>query len=101
MEIALIACIKERTTTKPSCAVRGSLAVIEQIEAEIKKRQWPIEVERVKCLGECDKGPNMRIAPGGRFFYGITPDTVSEVMDGLQEALDTAQNGQSTTLTGA
>ncbi|MBF0192994.1 MAG: (2Fe-2S) ferredoxin domain-containing protein [Magnetococcales bacterium] len=88
MEISLIACIKERFTGKPSCAGRGSVEVIKLVEAEIKKRGWQVVVERVHCLGECAKGPNMRVAPGGSFYYGITEDKIPELMDSLASIID-------------
>ncbi len=88
MDIELITCIKNRTTGKPSCAGSGSIAIIDKIEAEIKKRQWPVKVERIFCLGECAKGPNMRIAPGGRFFYGITQEKIPEVLAGVEKAMN-------------
>jgi NADH:ubiquinone oxidoreductase subunit E len=87
MAISLVACIKERFTSRPSCGVRGSIAIIDKIEAEIKKREWPILVERIRCLGECAKGPNMRIAPGGKFFYGMTEAKIPEILDELDAAL--------------
>jgi NADH:ubiquinone oxidoreductase subunit E len=83
MEISLITCVKERFTGKPSCAGNGSVAIIDHIESEIKKKGWPILVERVNCLGECVKGPNMRIAPGGSFYYGMTEDKIPELMGDL------------------
>jgi NADH:ubiquinone oxidoreductase subunit E len=88
MEITLIACIKDRATGKPACAGRGSIAIINQIEAEIKKRGLPVPVERIRCLGECAKGPNMRIAPGGRFLYGITEEKIPEVLATLEQVLN-------------
>ncbi|MBF0357528.1 MAG: (2Fe-2S) ferredoxin domain-containing protein [Magnetococcales bacterium] len=83
MAIALVACIKERITNRPSCGGRGSIAIIDKIETEIKNRELPIPVERISCLGECSKGPNMRIAPGGKFFYGTTEDKIPEIIDEL------------------
>ncbi|MBF0381443.1 MAG: (2Fe-2S) ferredoxin domain-containing protein [Magnetococcales bacterium] len=85
MEISLITCIKERFTGKPSCAGRGSVELIDDIEKEIKNRGLPVVVERVHCLGECAKGPNMRIAPGGSFFYGMNRDKIPELMESLTE----------------
>jgi NADH:ubiquinone oxidoreductase subunit E len=87
MEISLIACVKERFTGKSSCSGRGSVEIIDHIEVEIKKKGWSVLVERVNCLGECEKGPNMRIAPGGSFFYGMTKDKIPELMAGLAQVI--------------
>jgi NADH:ubiquinone oxidoreductase subunit E len=92
MKIKLIACIKDRSTSRPSCAGRGSVAIIDKIEADIQKKGLPVAVERMRCLGECAKGPNMRIAPGGNFFYGITEDKIPEVLVGLEEAVNSVDS---------
>jgi NADH:ubiquinone oxidoreductase subunit E len=88
MKISLIACIKDRVTGRPSCGGRGSVGIIDQIEGALKEKKLPIPVERIQCLGECAKGPNMRIAPGGRFFYGVNQETIPEVLAGLEEVFN-------------
>ncbi|MBF0454077.1 MAG: (2Fe-2S) ferredoxin domain-containing protein [Magnetococcales bacterium] len=88
MNTSLIACIKDRATAKPSCGGRGSEALVDQIEAEVNRQKLPIAVVRMRCLGECSKGPNMRIAPGGQFFYGVKEETIPEIITALKEALN-------------
>ncbi|MBF0448917.1 MAG: (2Fe-2S) ferredoxin domain-containing protein [Magnetococcales bacterium] len=87
MNITLIACNKDRTTGKPSCAGRGSEALIIQLEEAINKAGLPVSIDRVRCLGECLKGPNMRIAPGGSFYYGVSEQTLPEILVDLKAAL--------------
>ncbi|MBF0448162.1 MAG: (2Fe-2S) ferredoxin domain-containing protein [Magnetococcales bacterium] len=88
MNITLIACNKDRTTGKPSCAGRGSEALITQLEEAINKADLPVSVDRVRCLGECLKGPNMRIAPGGSFYYGVSEETLPTILADLKAALE-------------
>jgi (2Fe-2S) ferredoxin len=84
MPISLMICIKDRGTVHASCGGGGSDSLADAIEAEIKKRKLPVEVDRMRCLGECERGPNMRIAPGGRFFYGVNQTTISVILDELE-----------------
>ena len=41
-------------------------------------------VERV-CLGKCEQGPVMRIAPGGKFFTEINETSLREIIDELKD----------------
>jgi (2Fe-2S) ferredoxin len=45
----------------------------------------PVKIKPVKCLGECERGPNLRIAPGEKFFYGLQPADLPEVVDFLKK----------------
>ena len=39
-----------------------------------------VEVERMVCMGYCDKGPNVKIL-GGPFFHEVDPDNVDKILD--------------------
>jgi len=43
-----------------------------------------IPVVRRECLGRCEKGPVMRIAPAGPFFTGIDEQTLATIVDQLR-----------------
>ncbi|MBF0626364.1 MAG: (2Fe-2S) ferredoxin domain-containing protein [Magnetococcales bacterium] len=86
--VRLLVCVKERISpTSPSCAARGSGELLARLDAELTRRGHPGRVEIINCFGQCNRGPNMRIAPGGRFFYGVGPDRLDEVITALEEAL--------------
>ena len=83
-EIRLVACINKRFGTgKRSCVDSGNLDYIAEIETLIKQAGLDIAIIKRECLGKCDQGPVMRIAPGGRFFTEINqtslPVIVSEI----------------------
>ncbi len=68
---------------KPACANQGSEALADRLEREIGQRRLPVTVERVYCLGQCTKGPNMRIAPTGRFFHHVSAGDIPAIIDEL------------------
>ncbi len=80
-------CIWKRADIHHSCAQKGSVELADKLEKQIQDQGLDVEVERVECMGECKTGPTMRIAPGGRFFAGVSMDNIQEVMEGLTEAL--------------
>ncbi len=84
MDVSLIACTNKRAPINKSCGVSGSEKIITAIEKEIDKRGLKVKVERVGCLGECERGPNMRIAPGGKFFRQVTLESVDEICLALE-----------------
>jgi len=68
-----------------SCAARSSLDMAEAIEAGVLERSINISVERSVCLGQCTKGPTLRLAPGGRFILGRSLDDIADILDELED----------------
>ena len=58
------------------------------IEQEVRARGLDIRVERTVCMGRCDFGPTIRVAPGGAFHLGLDPADVSAFLDDLESSLD-------------
>ncbi|MBF0145645.1 MAG: (2Fe-2S) ferredoxin domain-containing protein [Magnetococcales bacterium] len=87
MKPRLIVCVKERTTGADSCGGRGSLALLEQMTRIIQERGLNIDLEKIQCLGQCKKGPNMRLAPGGEFFRGVGPGDIDGIIQKIEVAL--------------
>lgn len=86
---SVVVCINDRLNpTRPSCATRG-LRLADRLEAALAAWEPPVLVERVHCLGECALGPNLRIAPGGRFFHRATPEAIPEILAALKEQIQT------------
>ena len=75
-----------------SCAARASLQMAEAIEAGVRDRNINISVERSVCMGQCTKGPTLRLAPGGRFLLGKTVNDVEEILDELEQLCGCAGN---------
>jgi len=82
----LLICINRRfKASEPSCAARGSLPIAEAIERGIRERHIAIAVERIVCLGQCTKGPTLKLVPG-EFILGTTMAMVPGILDRLQAA---------------
>ncbi|MEM7016357.1 MAG: (2Fe-2S) ferredoxin domain-containing protein [Pseudomonadota bacterium] len=85
----LIVCVNYRhDKTQPSCASRGSLQIAEALRQGIEERDLDVDLETFCCLGRCDKGPNLRIAPGGEFRHGVKLEDVPEILDALTSNAD-------------
>ncbi|MDP2247506.1 MAG: (2Fe-2S) ferredoxin domain-containing protein [Nitrosomonadales bacterium] len=66
----IIVCVNHRTNPdQPSCGARGGITIADCLEAEIARNQLNISIERFKCLGVCERGPNLKIMPSGHFVY--------------------------------
>ena len=85
-EFSVVICIKNRfKLNSTSCAGSGSEAMADELERLLAGSGLDIEVKRVKCLGQCEHGPNLRIAPGGRFYHQLSMDDLPEVIAELQQ----------------
>jgi NADH:ubiquinone oxidoreductase subunit E len=84
-EKKFLICVNERPSARvPSCARRGSRAIAEAIERGIRERGIGLELERIYCFGHCERGPNMRLAPGGRFWREVREEDVEDILDFLE-----------------
>lgn len=78
-------CINRRfRADEASCAKRGSEALADALEAGIRERRIAIKLERSICMGHCQTGPTVRLAPGGRFFHGPALSEVTDILDELE-----------------
>jgi (2Fe-2S) ferredoxin len=91
-----IVCINKRPSlSQPSCGRMGGESLAQALENEIAKRGLSLYVERIRCLGECAQGPNLRLAPGGKFFYGVKLDDIQGIVDESLEAMATCDQDHS------
>jgi (2Fe-2S) ferredoxin len=82
--LRILVCINKRLgPAKPSCDGR---ALADAIEAEVRARGLAIPVERFVCFGACHEGPNVRLAPGGRFFHRVSAADVPAIVDAALSA---------------
>ena len=89
----LIICTNHRANPEqPSCAARGSLLLAERLEQAIAMHGWRIKLERFACLGRCQTGPAVKLAPGGRFICELTPDKFGALLQELEAFASPAPN---------
>jgi len=78
-------CVNRRfRADEASFAARNSRALADALEAGIRERNIDIKIERSVCLGHCQKGHSIRLAPGGRFILGKSLDDVDVLLDELE-----------------
>jgi (2Fe-2S) ferredoxin len=83
----LVMCVNRRFQLgQRSCAGSGSEAIADAIEQGILERRIDLGTERIVCLGQCTKGPSMRLAPGGRFYFEMLLEKVPELLEDLETA---------------
>ena len=83
--VRLVVCINKRLGTgQRSCVGSGSLGLISQLESMIAAEKLDVPVVRRECLGRCEEGPVMRIAPAGPFFTEIDEAALDDIIDQLK-----------------
>lgn len=88
-------CINRRfRADEASCAKRGSEKLADALEHGIDERGINIKLERSICMGHCQTGPTVRLAPGGRFFHGPSLGEVGSILDILEDLCGTVEAEQ-------
>lgn len=74
-------CVNRRASPEtPSCGARGGVEIADALEAAIAAQGLPVRLERFKCLGQCELGPNVKLSPGGEFCHGVSLDDLPQVL---------------------
>jgi (2Fe-2S) ferredoxin len=86
---SIIVCVNHRANpNQPSCGARGGVEIAELAEAEVTRRGLNIRIEQFNCLGFCDRGPNLKIAPDGGFIYGVKPEDIPLLIQKVANTTD-------------
>lgn len=86
--LRLIVCVNERLGAgQHSCVGSGSLDLISRMEAMLAAENLQVPVIRRECLGRCEEGPVMRIAPAGPFFCAIDTAAIHAIVAELKAML--------------
>ena len=64
----------------PSCGARGGVGIAEALESAVAERDLPVVVERFNCLGMCERGPNLKLSPGGEFCQGVHLEDLPQLL---------------------
>jgi (2Fe-2S) ferredoxin len=82
MKKHLLICTNQRLTGQaPSCGGYGAEALAQRLEQLIALQGADIELRRSECLGRCQAGPNLRIAPGGPFYQGVCDSDLPAILE--------------------
>ena len=83
--IRIVVCINERLSAgQRSCVGSGSLDYIRELRGMIAAEGLEVTVVERECLGKCEQGPVMRIAPGGRFFTEVNESSLPLIITELK-----------------
>jgi (2Fe-2S) ferredoxin len=78
-------CVNERPPDHPrgSCAAKGSAAIRDQLNAELKRRGLAhrIRANQAGCLDLCEQGPTVVVYPEGVWYAGVTLADVPEIVE--------------------
>lgn len=77
----ILVCVNTRMGDAPSCGALGSRALLEPLQQAVAQRGIDLDVVASVCLGQCSKGPNIRIVPGGPFAHACTADQADQALD--------------------
>jgi (2Fe-2S) ferredoxin len=81
----LLVCTNFRANpSQPSCAARGSQQIMADLVLQFAQQNLKIKVEESPCLGYCNVGSNLRLAPNGAFFHAVNADKYGEIIKACQ-----------------
>ena len=69
----------------PSCAGRGSKALVEFLKQEVASRNLNVEIETTICQGQCQFGPNIR-EPGEAFMHHADEAKIVTLLDSWSDS---------------
>ena len=85
-------CINDRDERfAPCCGRHGGPEIVAALRAAVTARGLDIDVQTIACLGLCQKGPNLRVAPSGSLYHAMTTADVPAVVDALASQINTAK----------
>jgi (2Fe-2S) ferredoxin len=83
-QIHILICLNERPaeSPKPSCAVRGSLAVYHRFKDRVKELgiRDRVMVTRPGCLKHCSQGITVAVWPFNLWYRAVTLEDVEEIL---------------------
>ncbi len=83
-EVRLVVCVNERLgPDKKSCGGSGSRDLIKILQQRFKAHNLDVPIIEQVCLGRCEEGISMRIAPGGPFFTQVTELDLKNIQEQL------------------
>ena len=82
----LVVCVNERLGFgHKSCGGSGSRKLIKQLQRLLDQQQLDIPIVEQVCLGRCDEGIAMRIAPAGPYFTQVKKKDLGGIVEELKQ----------------
>ena len=88
----LVVCVNQRLGAgQRSCAGSGSRELIELLKRGLHEAGLDVPIVERECLGRCEEGPAMRIAPGGQFYTEVESDDLDKIVNESRSIIEVAQ----------
>lgn len=82
----LVICVNERLGIgQKSCAGSGSKGLASKIQKIFDDKSMSVEIVEQVCLGRCEEGIAMRIAPGGPFFTRVSEQDLVDIAEAVDK----------------
>ena len=82
----LVVCVNERLGyAQKSCGGNGSRKLMLAMQQMLEQEGMDIPVVEQVCLGRCEEGIAMRIAPGGEFFTEVKKKDLTHILQALKD----------------
>lgn len=83
-------CINDRDERfAPCCGRHGAPEILAALKEALAQRGLDVDVQTIRCLGMCEKGPNLRAAPSGSLYHAVAVADVPALVDSLERELAT------------
>ncbi len=80
--LSILICNQHRDL-QASCGARGAADLIPLLRSALNSAGLDIPIEVIECFGRCEQGPNLRIAPGHRFYEQVVPAVIPSIISEL------------------
>ena len=81
-------CINDRDERfAPCCGRHGGPQILAALNEAVARRELDAEIQTIRCLGLCEKGPNLRVAPSVSLYHAIAVGDIPELIDSLSREL--------------
>ena len=86
--VTVTVCVNERPENfMPSCGRRGSLLMLAALRRALAERALDVDLQTIRCLGLCEKGPNVRVVPSSSLYHEVTAADVPALVDSLVQLM--------------
>ena len=65
------------------CKSRGSEQIMNELSKQVAARSIDAEVTSYLCFGGCEHGPNIVVYPQKKWYAGVKPEDVPDIIDSL------------------
>ncbi len=81
-------CINDRDERfAPCCGRHGGPQILAALQDAVARGEMDADIQTIRCLGLCEKGPNLRVAPSGSLYHEVAAGDVADLVVSLKREL--------------